>query len=183
MIMKTFRIFPIAILLLAIANLSIAQSNEESFKVYGNCGMCKSKIEKAATSAGATYAVWDQDTKVLTVKYNSTSTNTAKIQKKIAKAGYDNEGLKAKDEDYNKLHGCCKYDREAVTKESCCSEKCEMKDGKCADMAACKDKDCCKDSEKSEEKGCCSAEKKDGAMACCKKDAAGGSCCAKKSDQ
>ena len=181
--MKTIRIFSITVLLMAIASLAFAQTKEESFKVSGNCGMCKSKIEKAAKSAGATYALWDKDTKIITIKYDNASTNTAKIQEKIAEVGYDNAGFKATDDAYNKLHGCCKYERQTVKKDgSCCSEKCEMKDGKCVDMAACKDKDCCKDSEKCKESGCCSAAKEDGAMACCKKDGDKASCCAKKAE-
>ena len=48
--------------------------------------MCKSSIEKAAKAAGATTAEWNKDSKALTVTYNSTSTNTAKIQQKIAES-------------------------------------------------------------------------------------------------
>ena len=42
-----------------------------TFKVWGNCGMCKTTIEGAAKKSGATYASWNVDTKVMTVKYAS----------------------------------------------------------------------------------------------------------------
>ena len=177
--MKTIKIFPIAILFLACANISLAQTKEESFKVSGNCGMCKSKIEKAAKAAGASYALWDMDTKILTVKYSSTSTNTAKIQEKIADVGYDNVGFKATKAAYDKLHGCCKYDREELNNMECC------KDGKC-EMQACKDAGCCKDGKCDmsicKEKGCCANMKENGAMSCCQKGDGKAACCAKKSE-
>ena len=57
--------------------------------------MCETKIEKAAKEAGATSAEWNKDTKIITVKYKSTQSNLAKIQKSIADVGYDNVGVKA----------------------------------------------------------------------------------------
>lgn len=165
--MKTLKISSLLVLSMAIATLSFAQTKTETFKVSGNCGMCKSKIEKAAKEAGAASAAWDVDSKQLTVKYNSASTNTANIQKKIAGVGYDNAGFKATAEAYDKLHGCCKYERTNDTKAGCCSaEKCEMKDGKCKDMKACKDKDCCT-ADGVCKAGTCTHESSD--AGCCKK--------------
>lgn len=164
-----------ATLCMALAVTVSAQTKTETFKVSGNCGMCKTKIEKAAKDAGAKEASWDVDSKVLTVTYKSNTTNAAKIQEKIAAVGYDNEGFKTTVEAYKKLHGCCQYDREAAdtkasdAKASCCSEKCEMKDGKCTDMAACKEKGCCKDEATCKANGCCSDHKAmHGKMDCCK---------------
>lgn len=183
--MKTIRIIPVLAFLLSISTVLLAQqSKTESFHVSGNCGMCKAKIEKAAKEAGATHAEWDVDSKQLTVKYNSASTNAAKIQQQIAGVGYDNAGFKAAAASYDKLHGCCKYDRaepnQASAKTaSCCSGKCEMKDGKCSDMTACKDKGCCQD--------CGAHEGKHANMDCCKdgqkctKEGHGGKDCCKKS--
>ena len=128
--MKTLKIFPIITLFLAVADLSFAQDiKTEALKVSGECGMCKKKIEKAAKDAGATYAVWSTQTKVLTIRYNSLSSNSAKIQQKIAGVGYDTPDFKATDEAYNKLDKCCQYDREktnineAVNKEKSCCDK------------------------------------------------------------
>jgi copper chaperone CopZ len=88
----------------------------ETFKVWGNCGMCKSTIEKAAKEAGATTAVWNKATKMLKVAYAETVTSNAKIQEKIAAAGYDTKDLTAPDAAYNELPECCQYERKAAKK-------------------------------------------------------------------
>ncbi|MEI9946068.1 MAG: cation transporter [Chitinophagaceae bacterium] len=144
--MKTFRIFSFVAILMAIANFSFAQkAKTETIPVSGNCGMCKSNIEKAAKKAGAAKADWDVDAKQLTVTYNSSSTNAAKIQKGVAAAGYDTRDFKTTEEAYNKLHACCQYERSSDEKADCCAAGiCEMKDGKCADMSKCTDAECCK---------------------------------------
>lgn len=112
-IMQKLRLL-IAALLIFAANISFAQSQKtETFGVSGNCGMCKKTIEKAAKDAGASFADWNKDSKILTVKYKAKSTDLLKIQQKIAEAGYDNAGAKASDKNYNNLHGCCQYDRAA----------------------------------------------------------------------
>ncbi len=190
--MKTLKIFSIAALSLAFATIATAQTKTETFKVSGNCGMCKSKIEKAAKDAGAKSATWDADTKDLTVSYKSSTTNTAKIQEKIATVGYDNAGAKATTESYNKLHGCCKYERgTSETKVSCCSggATCSHHDGDHKDHDA-KAMDCCKDGKCTmpghDGKDCC--KKDDAKMDCCKdgkctKEGHDGKDCCKKSDK
>lgn len=138
--------------LFVFTSFSFAQSSQkDSIKVWGNCGMCKKTIETAATKAGATVASWDTETKVLAVSYNGKKTTATKIQQAVAAAGYDTRDFTAPDAAYNKLHGCCQYDRKAdeaaSKKDSCCgNEKCAKDDAKacCKDMEACKDKSCCK---------------------------------------
>jgi len=154
--MKTLQNFFFSFLFISFSTIAVAQTKTEKFNVADECGMCKKKIEKAAKSAGATYAVWNTDSKQLTIKYNSASSNTAKIQQAVANAGYDTPGYKATDESYSKLDGCCQYERtSASATQSCCDDKkCAsaqcMKDGKCEkDMSCCKEsgcseKDCCK---------------------------------------
>lgn len=179
--MKTIKIFSLSFLSLIITLTSFAQSKTESIKVHGNCGMCENKIEKAAISAGASTAEWDSDSKMLKVSYSTSTTNAAKIQQAIAGVGYDTRDFRATDESYDKLHGCCKYERATAKETKACCANCEMKDGKCS--GNCKEKGCCKDEKACKEHGCCS---KDGAMKadCCSKEdgktasAAGGkSCC------
>ncbi|HEY5774397.1 MAG TPA: cation transporter [Chitinophagaceae bacterium] len=170
--MKSLKIFSTVLLCCAIATTSFSQKTKtDTFQVSGNCGMCEAKIEKAAKAAGATYAEWNKDTKVITVKYNSTSSNLAKIQKGIADAGYDNVGVKTTSEAYDKLHACCKYDRTAVAttgseKMDCCQDgKCtkEGHDGKdCCKKDGTAKMDCCKD-------GKCTKEGHDG-KDCCKNE-------------
>lgn len=83
-----------------------------TFRVSGNCGMCKRTIEGAATSlAGVHTATWDQDAKVITVNYVAETTTLLQIKEKIAASGYDTEGVRATDQAYQALHGCCQYER------------------------------------------------------------------------
>lgn len=152
--MKTLKLV-FSLLFLSFATISFAQTKTEKFAVSGECGTCKKKIEKAARTAGATSAVWNTDTKMLTVKYSGTATNKAKIETAIAGAGYDTPDVRATDEAYKKLDDCCQYQRTVASAKACCkSEKCAsaacMKDGTCTkDAACCKEagcdtKDCCK---------------------------------------
>jgi len=84
-----------------------------TFKVSGNCEMCKTKIETSAKGIeGVKTAKWNVVNGKMKVKFNPEITNTDKIQKTIASIGYDTEKYKATDEDYNNLHYCCKYERE-----------------------------------------------------------------------
>ena len=150
--MKTVKIFLLAAIATTITSISFAQAKTETLKVSGECGMCKKKIEKAAKDAGATYALWNQDTKILTVKYNSTSTNTAKIEKKIAGVGYDTPDFKATEEAYKKLDECCQYER---TLGAACATKCGATGDKCKDEADCKAKGCSKDMAACKTASCC----------------------------
>jgi len=84
-----------------------------TFKVSGNCEMCKKKIETAAKSVkGVKSAVWDKDTKMITVKYDDKKAKLTDIHNKIASVGYDTDKVKGDDKAYDKLHACCQYDRE-----------------------------------------------------------------------
>lgn len=81
------------------------------FEVGGNCGMCEKRIETAALGKGVIKADWDVTTKKMTLEYDSAKTSALAVQKRIAKAGHDTTFVKAKDSTYNKLHGCCQYER------------------------------------------------------------------------
>ena len=89
----------------------IKNAKTETVKVYGNCGMCKSKIEKAASQKNISTAEWNEETGMATITYDEKLTNKDAILKKIALVGYDSDAFKATDAAYNKLHGCCQYDR------------------------------------------------------------------------
>jgi len=74
--------------------------------------MCQSRIQKAAFSVpGVKSANWSPDTHKLNLILNEEKANIADIKKAIAKAGYDTEEVKATNENYDKLPGCCQYDR------------------------------------------------------------------------
>lgn len=82
---------------------------QATLQVSGNCEMCKMRIESAAKSvAGVKSAVWNVNSKILTVSFDE-STNLEQISKAIAAAGHDTKSDKASDAAYNALPGCCKY--------------------------------------------------------------------------
>ena len=83
-----------------------------SFKVYGSCGMCKERIEKAATGVeGVHSSVWDKETKMMKFTYNSKKLKVKKIHDAIALVGHDTEKATASNKVYASLPACCKYDR------------------------------------------------------------------------
>ena len=86
---------------------------EISFGVRGNCGMCKTTIEKAATNLdGVSSASWNVDQKTIVVSYDSSSMNEMSIHDAIAASGYDTEKALGNLDAYNSLPGCCQYDHE-----------------------------------------------------------------------
>jgi Cu(I)/Ag(I) efflux system membrane fusion protein len=81
-----------------------------SFRVSGNCDLCKERIEKAAKSLkGVKSASWDSKTKKMHVEFDSTETSLDAIQKTIAKAGHDTDKEKTPDNIYKELPECCLY--------------------------------------------------------------------------
>lgn len=111
--MKSLNI--IAALLAFASTNAAAQINNaktETVKVYGNCGMCKETIEKAGNAKKVAKVEWNEDTKLATITYDESKTNKDAILKRIALSGYDNESFLAPDDAYNKLPGCCQYERE-----------------------------------------------------------------------
>jgi copper chaperone CopZ len=94
-----------------ISQAQIKNAKTETLKVWGNCDMCKSTIEKAGNKKGDAKVIWNEETKQATITYNTAKTNTNEILKRIALAGYDNTVFAAPTEAYNNLPGCCQYDR------------------------------------------------------------------------
>ena len=83
----------------------------ETFKVLGNCDMCKARIEKAAKIEGVSKAEWNNDTRDLTMVYNPSEVKSDAILIRVAAAGHDTEKFKASDDVYKGLPECCKYER------------------------------------------------------------------------
>ncbi|SFW83096.1 heavy-metal-associated domain-containing protein [Chitinophaga sancti] len=108
---KIFSLLVLMITFLGASKVFAQTVKTETFKVYGNCNMCKKRIEKAVVADGITKADWNVDTKVMTVSYDPTKISNDAIQKKVAGAGHDTEKEKASDSIYAKLPGCCRYDR------------------------------------------------------------------------
>lgn len=144
------------------AQAKTSSLKKETVKVYGNCGMCKTRIEKAAKLAGASIATWNSETQMLAVSYAPSKSTLQGIEEKVASVGHDTQNATANNEAYNGLHGCCKYERKVVdevAKASCCKVK-----------ENCTKDDCCKPTAEAD---CCKA----GSTATCCSD--GKSCCSK----
>ena len=101
----------VSILSISALKAQIDNAKTETVKVYGNCSMCETTIEKAAEQKKVSKADWNQETKIATITYDSRKTGLDAILKEIALAGYDNEKYLAPDEAYAKLPDCCKYER------------------------------------------------------------------------
>ncbi len=103
----------IAILLLSGSTTfaQIKNKKTESLKIYGNCGMCKTKIEKAGTLKNVADVSWNKDNQMAMVSFDSLKTSKNEILKRVALAGYDSDTFLAPDDTYANLPGCCQYDR------------------------------------------------------------------------
>ena len=156
------------------AQTKTAVVTSETIKVWGNCGMCKAHIEKAAKEAGATAATWNKDTKILSVKYDMSKTSNTQIQESVANAGYDTKDFTAKDGAYKKLDECCQYERKATATDKKAEKKTDKK--KALTVNCCGKNEIC-------DKSVCNSSN----MACCKNAAVKhdcyknpvNSCCAK----
>ena len=102
------------LMLMASTQIVKAQdSNKEivtdSISVSGICGMCEERIENAALIKGVKKVDWDKDKQMLTVIYRSDKTSMQEIAESIADAGHDSSLVTCTDEQYDKVHSCCKY--------------------------------------------------------------------------
>jgi len=124
--MKTTKFFAVALLAIASSCTTNKTENEtassattetvngattSTFKVWGNCEMCKETIEGSLKVAGISKADWNVDSKIMTVTYDSTKITLDQIEKNIAGVGYDTEKYKGDDKAYHELAECCQYER------------------------------------------------------------------------
>lgn len=98
---------------MALGSLNAQKKTEETtFKVGGECNMCKKRIENALDVKGVRFAEWNPETETLFVAYKPKKISLDKIHELIAEVGHDTEKVKAKDEVYENIHGCCRYREE-----------------------------------------------------------------------
>ena len=105
--MKSLKILMLATVIMFSVSVN-AQTKIDTIKVSGECGMCKSRIQKTLKIDGIASAAWDTETKLLVVAYDVSKISNDDIQKKIAAVGHDTEKYTADDKVYEKLPGCCK---------------------------------------------------------------------------
>ncbi|MFZ6001111.1 MAG: heavy-metal-associated domain-containing protein [Bacteroidota bacterium] len=108
--MKT-KLLYIILLFVGVSTTSFGQAKtvKATIKVYGNCVMCKNRIETALDKGGVKMASWDTKTKNLEVVYNAKKISEQQIHEIIASVGHDTDKVKAKDEVYAELPFCCLY--------------------------------------------------------------------------
>ncbi|WP_158962369.1 heavy-metal-associated domain-containing protein [Myroides fluvii] len=109
---KLFLTLGLVLLTTAAVSAQEKEQPKQVIGVKGLCEMCKKRIEKAALDVKGVRSVdWSIADQQLTVYLNPKKTTGKEIQEAIAKAGHDTDAVKATDEAYNDLHGCCKYQR------------------------------------------------------------------------
>lgn len=110
--MKKIYIMLLCIVMLAItASAQKKNTKTDTLMVYGNCSQCKDRIENTLNDFGIAKADWGIESKILTVTYDTTKFSIRSIEQKLASAGHDTRLIKATKAAYNKLPGCCKYER------------------------------------------------------------------------
>ena len=102
--------------LISITALAGKKNNKTAvFKVYGNCGECKERMEDALHDVKGIYkANWNVDSKMMTVRFDSTLTSQPAIQKILADVGHESEGFLTDTKTYEALNACCQYERELL---------------------------------------------------------------------
>ena len=113
--------------LLMVSTLGVfAKTITQKILVKGECGMCKEKIEKALDVPGISFAEWNKETKMLTVRYNNSKISENDIHMTISNLGYATAKMAANTASQAKLDSCCKP-KEAIkacgSKAGCCSKK------------------------------------------------------------
>ena len=123
-LLKSILIFSV----LVTSFLTAQTLSNETFKVKGDCSMCKERIESTALKNGAKTANWTAETQKLQLEFNPEKVSTDEILKKIAEVGHDNEKYTATSEAYEKLASCCHYEREPSFLKKETAEKPAKKD-------------------------------------------------------
>ena len=98
-----------------ISNIDISTSTQSDYSigVKGNCGMCKTTIEKSVKGLDfVENAEWGIQTKILDVEFSDSSIfDLEKLNIAITESGYETMSSTANQSSYDALPGCCKYDR------------------------------------------------------------------------
>ncbi|WP_396211567.1 heavy-metal-associated domain-containing protein [Flavobacterium sp.] len=114
-IMSKNIIFGMMLLFVTLSTQAQEKKNKNAnydIEVNGNCEMCKKRIEKAAYLVkGVKSAEWHIDDHTLHLIINESKCSLIDVEKAVAKVGHDTYNVKATDEEYAKLHGCCQYER------------------------------------------------------------------------
>lgn len=80
-----------------------------TFWVAGVCGMCETAIEAALDTKGILKADFSLSNNMLTVTYKPKKISESQLHQLLNEAGYDTEKSTCTEEQYARVHGCCKY--------------------------------------------------------------------------
>jgi mercuric ion binding protein len=109
----TMKSFLNAFLLIAIMSMgteaiALSKTKVVNIKTSAVCASCKARIEKALTSAeGVEAAILNLNNKQVKVKYDPAKTSPEKLREVVVNTGYNADDVKANEEAYHKLPGCC----------------------------------------------------------------------------
>ncbi len=82
---------------------------EVKIKTSAICEMCKARIERnLGFEKGVKESDLNIETKVVTIRYDATKTDPAKLKAVIVQTGYDADDLPADTKGYAKLPSCCR---------------------------------------------------------------------------
>ena len=114
----------LALLMVCTVGVS-AKTITETILVKGECGKCKDKIEAALDIPGISFAEWNTETKMLTIRYNDNKVSATDIHTTISKLGYATDKMAADKAGQTALDKCCKPKevKACGTKKGCCSDK------------------------------------------------------------
>lgn len=107
-------------------NAQTKNQKTETVKIYGNCEICESTIEKAGNLKNQSIVDWNKETKFAIISYDSLKTSKEEILKRIALAGYDSDTFLAPNDTYSNLPSCCQYERIKQTNTKMEEPKMEM---------------------------------------------------------
>jgi hypothetical protein len=80
-----------------------------SFQVEGTCTMCKDRIEKALDKKGIYKAIYQTESKLLTVTFDPRKLEEIQIHNMVAMVGHDTPLVTASEVVYQSLPDCCRY--------------------------------------------------------------------------
>lgn len=110
--------------ILMVGTLGVTAKNiTKTILVKGECGECKENIEAALDLPGVSFAEWNEETKMLTVRFNDKKISENDIHSTISNLGYATDRLEANKTSQSKLSKCCQpkeVKKVCGDKKSCC---------------------------------------------------------------
>lgn len=107
--MKKITYTLIAAVLITLSGTAQSKITKIVLEVDGLCGMCKERIENAAYLTGVKQVNWDKATHELDVVFRNDKVSEEEIIASINNAGHDVKGSLASAEQYEQIHGCCRF--------------------------------------------------------------------------